>query len=714
MKTPYDVDQLVKQVHTQMDEALTRKDIEDMLTISEDAYYKDSPLSVGKRLILNSLEFKGVKVYPDVEQPIHYQRAFETGVNLWVGDNLVGKSSIFKIIKLALTGNNSRFSRDVASWLTEIWVEFSLGSNSYFTYINRDKSKRFHFALYNGNRSMLPVDDAEQADSCLFEGGLEKYQDYVQTFFFRELDYYSLQWTQRDSRPGNPELLTSGASWSTYYKSVFLEAEDYSMLFIGNQSELIFQMLLGLELTYPINRLKIKRNHLANQVGIAKAAPATPEQEASQAQRLADQQELTQVISELSSLDDEAKRVIDAPATNTEQTLENARQAYRTGLRRRAELEAEKDALTDQIGLLGRRMNALTRQIGDYEVDINKKKRRIGDVQEVLDLGAFFSSLEVRTCPNCNHSVDQHKVAHEKNTGNCRLCEQEVDHQPVDKDAYNHQIKQLEQQRQALFNDQYTLRMERSGMEDELHKAKGRQQAIEKEIAALRIERLQQEQNRLQQNLEAAQTPPIDWTAHINRVATLSARKAVLEQAIQTPVASAVAADAGCAFIELQIKALEIAEQLLQQERDERSRSLIETFESLYLKQLHSFGLPHYERVEVKANFKVAYAMRGDEYSFDEITAGEKLRAKLGLYIALIELDVEHQLGRHPRFLVLDSPAREEGDHAYVEGLKTTLAYVQERFGNDLQVFVGTAQRELTSAVDAKQVEVRAEQEYFF
>jgi hypothetical protein len=713
MKTTYDIAQLIKQVHNQMGDALTSNDIEDLLTISEDAYYKDSPLSVGKRLSLKSIEFKGVKVYPDMEQPIHYRREFQTGVNLWVGDNLVGKSSIFKIIKLALTGNN-RISRDVASWLAEIWVEFSLGSNVYFAYINRDKNKPFHFALYNGNRSMISVVGAEQTDSCLFEGGLEKYKDYLQTFFFRELAYYSLQWTQRDSRPGNPELLTSGASWSTYYKSVFLEAEDYSMLFIGNQSELIFQMLLGLELTYPINRLKIKRNHLANLVGIAKAAPATPEQESGQGQRLADQQELTQINSELSSLDAEAKQVTEAPSTNTEQTLEIARQAYRNALHQRAELEAERDALTDQVGIMWRRINALTRQVDDYDVDINKKKRRIGDIQEILDLGAFFSSLEVRICPNCNHTVDQQKVVHEKNTGNCRLCEQEVDHQPVDKDAYSHQIKQLEQQRQTLFNDQYRLRVERARVEDEHKKASRRQQTIGEEIASLQIERLQKEQNRLQQNFIAVQPPPFDWTAHISRVAALSARKAILEQTIQTPVASIVAADAGYAFTELQIKAIELAEQLLQQERDERSRSLIETFESLYLKQLHSFGLTHYERVEVKANFKVAYYMRGDEYSFDEITAGEKLRAKLGLYIALIELDVQHQLGRHPRFLVLDSPAREEGDHAYVEGLKTTLAYVQERFGNDLQVFVGTAQRELISAVDAEQVEVKAEKEYFF
>lgn len=281
MKTRYDVGHLVKRVHAQINDGLTQKNIEDLLTISEDAYYKDSPLSVGKRLIVLSVEFKGTKIYPGQEYPIHYKRTFQTGINLWVGDNLMGKSSILKIIKFALTGNN-KVSREIASWLTEIWVEFSLGSNRYFAYIHRDIGKRFHFSLYNGDRHTISIAGTEQTDSCLFEGGIEKYQEYLQTFFFRELDYYSLQWTQRNSRLENPELLTPSASWSTYFKSVFIEAEDQTVLFIGNQSELIFQMLLGLELTYPINRLKIKRNHLSNQLGIAKAAPSIPEQEANQ------------------------------------------------------------------------------------------------------------------------------------------------------------------------------------------------------------------------------------------------------------------------------------------------------------------------------------------------------------------------------------------------------------------------------------------------
>lgn len=256
--------------------------------------------------------------------------------------------------------------------------------------------------------------------------------------------------------------------------------------------------------------------------------------------------------------------------------------------------------------------------------------------------------------------------------------------------------------------------MERARVENDHKLLREQQQAIDEAISSLQIEQLLREQDQFQQRIVVVLPPSIDWTTHFSRVAAISARKALLEQTLNTPVVTPVAVDAGHTFIELQIKAIEIAEQLLQTERAERSRSIIETFENLYLKQLHSFGLPHYERVEVKPNFKISYYVRGSEYNFDEITAGEKMRAKLGLYISLIELDVEHQLGRHPRFLILDSPAREEGDHTYVEGLKTTLAYVQKQFGNDLQIFVGTAQRELTSSANADRVELRPQQEYFF
>lgn len=710
MKKSFDLASLVSRVHEQTEESLSFEELKSLLEISEDAYSKDSPLSVGKRLVINSLEFEGAKGDEETEEPIHYLKRFDSGVYLWVGDNLVGKSSIFKIIKLAITGNK-KISRDVEGWLTQIWVEFSIGSNSYTVHIQRpdlNRQKNFQFSLYKGHRQQ-PM----SSHSLLFDGGNDKYKEYMESLFFRELSYYSLQWTQHSSKAENPGLLTSNASWSTYFKSVFLEAGDYGALFFGGQAELIFQMLLGLELTYPINRLRVKRKHLESEMGIVKSTPSF-EAESNQSQRDADQKELARLIQDLTELHSKAEKAINSPAPDTEKVIEEARKRYLFALDRKIALETEKSTLEDQAIKRRGKIRGLTHQIEDYEIDITKKKRRASDVQEFLDLGAFFNSLEVRTCPNCNHSVDKGKVVQEKDTGNCRLCEHEVEPQPLDKEAYSRQISQLEEQRKILYAAQYKLRLQWEDLRKETELEEKRIGVIKGEFSSLRVEQLYEKLESLKENAGKTAPVPFDWIAHLESVTKLVGKKAVLEQKLESSVTKTQQVVPNLMPYEQKIAAITVAVDLLFQEREIKSASLITTFEQLYLKQLHAFGLPHYDRVEVLPNFKLAYHMHNDVFNYEDITPGEKLRAKLGLYIALIELDVEYQLGRHPRFLVLDSPAREEGDRSYVDGLKDTLAYIQEKFGDELQVFVGTAQRELASAVDSKRLEVKAENEFFF
>lgn len=63
---------------------------------------------------------------------------------------------------------------------------------------------------------------------------------------------------------------------------------------------------------------------------------------------------------------------------------------------------------------------------------------------------------------------------------------------------------------------------------------------------------------------------------------------------------------------------------------------------------------------------------------------------------------------------MLDSPAGEEADQAFLDGLRDTLAYIESALGSELQVFVGTAQRELQDAVAPAKVDVRDRGSYFF
>jgi hypothetical protein len=62
-------------------------------------------------------------------------------------------------------------------------------------------------------------------------------------------------------------------------------------------------------------------------------------------------------------------------------------------------------------------------------------------------------------------------------------------------------------------------------------------------------------------------------------------------------------------------------------------------------------------------------------------------------------LEIENKVGRHARLLIIDSPAKEEGDSKYLQGLSEVLASIEERFGKNLQILIGTAERGLEGVV---------------
>lgn len=709
MSALFDVHKLAKRIKGQLqgETNLTEEEIISLLTFDEDAYQRDSPRSVGKRLQILTLDFSG---YKD-GLPFQYTRSFSSGVYLWVGDNLKGKSSIFKIIKLAITGSN-KLAGDVLSWLEQIWLEFSLGSNTYSVNIQIAGPSKYSVEFFNTDRTALQAPDQDsRTNQLLFKGALEKYEEFIKGFFFKEFDYYSMQWTSKAPDKKKIHLQTNQASWKTYFKSVFLEAKDYNVLFYGSQAELIFQMLLSLELTYPINRIKIKKELLQGELGVAKALQgAAAQSQAQDQQSLSD--ELTTIDQKLNQLTTEKNAALAPKPTNVELELEQARNRHQMAADHRFVLDEEIETYHQSIARLQKEFNRLGDEISKVDVDIHKRERKINDLQEYIELGAFFSSLDVHTCPHCSHEVGKSKVALEKTTGNCRLCAHELEHQEVDTDVYQTQADRLKKEILQLTQDQYKIRLKRSDVEHELKATKQLIQKANTEITNLDIPALLTTINKLKQALHQT-TAPFDIEAYLSKVSPLLAKKAVIEEKLKILPSPSLPA-ASDTRLEIQIQALDLALDELKLLRETKSQPLVSILETLYLKQLHAFGLNHYERVDIRDDFKINYHRNGEVCNFDKISPGEQLRAKLGLYIALVELDVDHQLGHHPRFIILDSPAKEEGDNRFVEGLRETLGYIENAFGANLQVFVGTAERNLASAVPVNKVEERGENIFFF
>src|SRR5690554_6855476 len=189
----FDFKKFTKDLYEEYKELLTVEEVDDLLNLN-DEYSKDTPVSTGKRLVIDSVRIIGEK---EISQNQDYSGAkidftlpFKSGVNMLIADNLKGKSSIFKVIKYALTGSNS-LKANIKKWIHFAFVNFSISDKKYTAYL--DLSKRSLTAyLFNGFISS--VEELETySEEIIFEANSETtYQDRMNDFFFNQFTYYSL------------------------------------------------------------------------------------------------------------------------------------------------------------------------------------------------------------------------------------------------------------------------------------------------------------------------------------------------------------------------------------------------------------------------------------------------------------------------------------------------------------------------------------------
>ena len=150
------------------------------------------------RFQVRCLRFTGTKHLHSHEEsvPITYEQRFTPGVNVvLIEANEVGKSSIWKTIKFALTGDSSDYDADVRSWITAIWLTFALNEQLY-TIILSKNGPQVRAILILGEESRS-VEEVARASNVVFDAqGTENVKAALQHFFFNQLGLTQLSWTQ--------------------------------------------------------------------------------------------------------------------------------------------------------------------------------------------------------------------------------------------------------------------------------------------------------------------------------------------------------------------------------------------------------------------------------------------------------------------------------------------------------------------------------------
>jgi hypothetical protein len=689
----FDLKKFTEELHTEFKNTLSLEEIESLLETKE-SYNKDTPLSTGKNLSLTYIAFKGEKSTTEQQSysgnQINFSQKIESGVNIWIADNFKGKSSVLKVIKYALTGRNS-LKPNIKKWIKQIVVNFKIGNKPYTIYLNT--AGRLNGYLLNG--AFQNFNDIEEfKDEGIIQSKSETdYQEKIQDFFFKQFSYYSLKWTQKSSVKDSNELIEASTSWNTYFKSVFLESKDTASFIYGGQEKKIFEMLMGLELTYPINRLGLKKDMLNDQKGKQNLFTKIDIKEKTE--------EKIKLETKLNILNKHLKTLRDEKPININKIYSdynNLLKEITTENKKAIDIENSTQALRKSLNSLNSKRSSNEEAVNRIKKEIKKNKKQLIDIQEYLDIGIFFSNLEIKHCPSCNHEVSEHKKRIEIEEHKCSLCNEEVEslESDIDKDLYNEKIDRLNKLNLSLTEESSIITKEIDVFNIAYNKYINEIKDLKiKQTTIKNTTELNQKLKTLEEliNLEKKKISPenIEIEKIIKEKAILEYKISEIEKSTKKPK--------NVIDFEKQIKFLESAISKLNYMRFKFGENILQRLAELMLSEINDFGLKSITEIKISEKFEIQYKQDGDYITFNNIAEGEQLRAKIAFYLSLIQLDIEKNFGRHTRFLIIDSPGKEEADANFLNGLSNVLKSIEKRYGNQLQILIGTAERGLRDVV---------------
>ena len=690
----FNYNEFVRNIHESVNTDLSLMDVSSLLKLKDNGYNLGATPTSGRGILLNRIIIEGQKN----SSPFSYDKNLFRGLNLWVADNLKGKSTVFKAIRFALTGSND-ISSQMKAWIRIIQLQFTTAQDT------------FSVCLYTGSKSLIakiykaPLDQIDLKEPIAELDNAADFKSYMQEFFFVTLNYYPLRRVK--ATQSSPELVDSDISWSMYFMAIYVQSKDYSALAFANSQGGIFQVLMGLPNTYAIHALEAREKKLNRELDLYINKSSDEEQTIGNYVNVAEQlKEIDIAIGKLRN-DTTRKEITEVQHSINiiSGKLESLRlqksqfdqSQYDNGIKNRSLIEA---------------IDNKKREVSEAAKEINSIQKKINRHKEHIEFGIFFSNLEVTECPHCENDVTKEKIRIEKESHKCMLCDHPIVEADIDTSAWQERISDMENEL-ALFSQ---LKQKR---EHELSDLFTQQQILSKystsEGTLLQFEKQMEEQQILLSSHEAKLSELLSHTRdYFGDFEKLLQERFILESKM-SPVSKLDVRPPHEVYKE-KIAVLSAAKNWLIEDRKTQIEERLTKLENLMLKQIHNLGLASFTRIEInRNNFNIYYYQNEIKNKFADISEGEQLRAKLALYLSMIEMALSLELAKHPRLIILDSPSKEEGDQSFVEGLKEALKSIAENFGDQIQILIGTANRNLEDTIPdgERKVIIPAEQFLF-
>ena len=603
--------------------------------------------------------------------PIDYNQSFTSGVNVvLIEANNIGKSSIWKTIKFALTGDDGDYDADVRSWITTIWLVFTLNQHPYTIIVARQPDG-IHAILTPGSVDQ-PLEEALSSTSALFHAqGQEIFKQELQHFFFNHLSLTPLSWTNQASQDTGT-ISVRQTSWRTYFQALLIpDGGDRYLLCdaqhsLGNQTGLIFSAFLGLSMAEPLNKLGVEVHRTQKEI---KHEVTLSEEEKHHAE---------EKISELESAITSARQrlaTITADQRTRRQAVENAESNHQlvhmqqTFQEKNAEYRASQDAV-EQLG-----------------TQIQQDRGRERRLREAVALQLHFTGIPVTLCPNCDTAIDEDAVIHEQETATCRLCgkpahtapDEELVAMQAEADTYGKQIRGTEKERERIRS----------------HSARVRQ-----DMDTL-METIQQTQQAASQGITFALPTAEEDTEHDHLLTTIG----TLQRDLTLTREKVTGQRPELQDLERYQRVTAKVREVLREEAATRNSNKLTRLAELTQDMARRIGAESVTSVSCSPYGGVTLEKHHQSVSFSGIkNEGERLRVKLAFFLAMMRLSREKGGGRHPGFLIIDQPGSNEMVPTDFNALAQIFQHINHEFGADIQILCFTARPQFQHATDSARV----------
>ncbi len=645
----------------------------------DDVLRESTPVPQG-RLLVHHMLVIGAK--PNAEgktTPFTYQRTLGTGLWAWIGHNGSGKSTILGCILWALTGVDSGIPKRIKPWIHEVVVQFSVGEQPFTSRIVRAEDG-LKGGIYRGLLVPEHFDVGILEAAATFDGR-EDLKEAIDRFFMQQLGITTLRWTSHSPEKDDPDLHAHSTTWRTYATAMHIDDDSYDYLIIdpakafGRQDRKILEMMLGVEQSRIVSEIQVQSDFAKEAAGRARA-------------RLGGKR--NNVVDQVAELEREAREVDSAlEMLQSGQTVMQDEAPMIEKREQRAQLLAKQNELSQQLSSLDTQRTEIERRLLEAE-------REKVAVQEQGEVEYLVNSLVVTRCPHCENPVRmEDRISAERNAHVCHVCTQPMQRTRTQADI-KALLRERDQEINALKATFKRIQEDSAGIIQTLNELKSQSSALGKEL-----------ETGVQQARDGFNTT---YASMLVRKGQIAGQIEQLNKAQAEVDAEQSEVDAAVRWHLILQTAADIADDVVFQQNE----GIFQQLGSLTVSLARQFGVPDLEEVNIDEKRYIRLCQGGMQVTHTDLARSERVKFKVAFHLALMLMQVRHGLGRHPGFLIIDTPGTAEVNEVDFVAMTKDLTTIHNIYGEQMQILMATARPEALQHLPAGITTSVSDAETFF